>query len=199
MSKGARTREAIVQEAIKAASVEGFEGLSIGHLAGRMKMSKSGLFAHFGSKEELQKAVVDETTKLFMANVWSPAMRAPRGIARLEQIFERWVSWTYANPHMPGGCLLTALATEMDDKPGPVRDQLVEMQHEFMAMLARAAALGVQAGELRDDLDCRQFAFEMNGIVLSMHFHQRLLRDEEARARARAAFADLLARSRATH
>lgn len=126
-------------------------------------------------------------------------MRAPRGIARLEQIFERWVSWTYANPHMPGGCLLTALATEMDDKPGPVRDQLVEMQHEFMAMLARAAALGVQAGELRDDLDCRQFAFEMNGIVLSMHFHQRLLRDEEARARARAAFADLLARSRATH
>ncbi|WP_430396205.1 TetR/AcrR family transcriptional regulator [Ferrovibrio sp.] len=197
MSKGARTKETIVSEAMKAASVEGFNGLSIGGLATKLGMSKSGLFAHFGSKEELQKAVMDAATARFLEAVWKPARAAPRGLPRLRTMFSAWLEWTDSNPDLPGGCIITAAATEMDDKPGPVRDKLVTMQQEWLATLARSAELAVREGHFRDDLDCPQFAFELSGIVLSLSFYNRLLRDPQARGRAEAAFDDLVARAAA--
>jgi len=195
IGKGARTKETIVSEAMRVASVEGFAGLSIGDLARRLGMSKSGLFAHFGSMEELQKAVMDESARRFMNAVWQPAMTAPRGLPRIELIFKNWLHWMAVNPELPGGCLITTLSIEMDDKPGPVRDALAAMQSEWMATLARSAMLAIEQGHFREDLDCRRFAFEVDGIVLSLLMHQRLLRDKHALQMAIDSFRALIERS----
>jgi len=195
MSKGQQTRSTILTEAMRAASVEGFQGISIGMLAERLKMSKSGLFAHFGSKEELEKAVLDETAKRFMDAIWEPVRREPRGRPRIEALFRHWLDWTHRERALPGGCLFMALAAEMDDKPGPVRDQLAELQRQWQAMLARSAQIAVQEGHFRTDLDPRQFAFEMQAIMLGLNFYRRLLQDPAAIRRAEDAFAGLLQRS----
>lgn len=195
MSKGQQTRSTILSEAMRAASVEGFQGISIGMLAERLGMSKSGLFAHFGSKEELEKAVLDETAQRFMDAVWTPVMRAPRGRPRIEALFRHWLDWTQNNADLPGGCLFVALAAEIDDKVGPVRDQLADLQRQWQAMLARSAQIAVQEGHFRADLDPKQFAFEMQAIVLGLNFYRRLLRDPTALDRAATTFAELLARS----
>jgi AcrR family transcriptional regulator len=195
MSKGQQTRSTILSEAMRAASVEGFQGISIGMLADRLGMSKSGLFAHFGSKEELEKAVLDETAKRFMDAIWEPVRREPRGQPRVEALFHRWLDWTHREQALPGGCLFMALAAEIDDKPGPVRDQLADLQRQWQAMLARSAQIAVQEGHFRDDLDPRQFAFEMQSIMLGLNFYRRLLQDPAAIGRAEDAFAALLQRS----
>src|SRR3546814_6074298 len=164
-------------------------------LAERLGMSKSGLFAHFGSKEELEKAVVDETAKRFMDAIWAPVMREPRGRPRIEALFRRWLDWTQHNADLPGGCLFVALAAEIDDKVGPVRDQLADLQRQWQAMLARSAQIAIQEGHFRADLDPKQFAFEMQAIVLGLNFSRRLLQDPAAIRRAEDAFTGLLQRS----
>lgn len=199
MSKGLKTRTAILTEALRAASVEGFQGISIGMLADRLKMSKSGLFAHFGSKEELEKAVLDEAGQRFVAEVWAPARSAPRGRPRLEAVFRHWLDWSLNNDDLPGGCLFMTLAAEIDDKPGPVRDQLAEMQNQWQATLARSAQIAIQEGQFRPDLDPRQFAYDLQGIIMAMGYYRRLLRDKAAVERCEAAFADLLERAAPRH
>ena len=195
MSKGAETKEAIIREAIKTASVEGIEGLTIGNLASRLKMSKSGLFAHFGSKEALQEAVMETAAKRFLDAVWVPAKAEPRGLPRLRALYANWQRWMLHNPDLPGGCVLTSAATALDDKPGPVRDRLVSMQREWQATIAKAAELAVREGHFRADLDCEQFAFEMNGLLLNLTFHQRLLQNRHAAQRCTAAFNALVDRA----
>lgn len=195
MSKGRKTRSAILSEALSAVSTEGFQGISIGMLADRLKMSKSGLFAHFGSKEELEKAVLEEAGQRFMAAVWSPAKAFPRGRPRIEAIFRNWMDWSLHTDGMPGGCVFMKLSAEVDEKPGPVRDQLSEMQARWQATLARSAQIAIEEGHFRPDLDPRQFAYEMQGILMALKYYRRLLRDEKAVERSQQAFADLLARS----
>lgn len=197
MSKGADTKETIVREALRVASVEGIEGLTIGSLASRLKMSKSGLFAHFGSKEALQEAVMDTAVRGFLKAVWEPAKAAPRGLPRLRILYQNWQRWMLYNPDLPGGCVLTSAATALDDKPGPVRDRLVSMQREWQATIAKAAELAVREGHFSADLDCEQFAFELNGILLNLTFHQRLLHDNQATDRCAAAFEGLIQRAAA--
>ncbi len=197
MSKGQQTRSTILSEAMRTASVEGFQGISIGMLADRLGMSKSGLFAHFGSKEELEKAVLDETAKRFMDAIWTPVRREPRGRPRVEALFRHWLDWTQQNDQLPGGCLFVALAADLDDKPGPVRDQLADLQRQWDAMLVRSARIAMEEGHFRADLDPRQFAYEMQGIVLGLNFYRRLLQDPAAIRRAEDAFAALLERSAA--
>ena len=199
MSKGQQTRATILSEALRAASVEGFQGLSIGMLADRLKMSKSGLFAHFGSKEELEKAMLDEAAQRFMLTIWQPAMRAARGRPRIEVLFHEWLNWSLHNDDMPGGCLFVTLSAEYDDKPGPVRDHLAELQTQWQATLARSAQIAIQEGHFRSDLDPRQFAYELQGIFLSLTYFRRLLRDASAVERAEASFRGLLQRSAAPH
>jgi AcrR family transcriptional regulator len=199
MSKGQKTRSAILSEALSAASTEGFQGISIGMLADRLKMSKSGLFAHFGSKEELEKAVLEEAGQRFLAAVWAPARELPRGRPRIEAIFRNWLDWSLHKEDMPGGCVFMKLSAEIDDKPGPVRDQLTEMQGQWQATLARSAQIAIQEGHFRADLDPRQFAYEMQGILMALKYYRRLLRDEMAIERSKQAFADLLERSAARH
>lgn len=192
MPKGQKTRGRIVAQALKDASVVGLEGLSLGDVAEKVKMSKSGLFAHFGSKEELQLQVLAHAAERFREVVILPAFQAPRGVPRLRALFEQWIAWG-SDPSVPGGCVFTHAAVELDDKPGPVRDQLADWQRQWRDTLAKAASLAVDERHFRPDLDTQEFAFRMFGIILAYYHAGRLLADPDAGARARAAFDSLVA------
>ncbi|HUJ77167.1 MAG TPA: TetR/AcrR family transcriptional regulator [bacterium] len=196
MSKGESTRERIVSRALRWASRDGLTGLSIGGLAQDLGLSKSGLFAHFGSKEELQVEVLQAAASRFVDQVVRDAIRAPRGRPRVERMFENWLRWS-SLPELPGGCPMVAASTELDDHEGRARDELAGMEMQKLATLAKAARLAVAEGHFRPDLDCEQFAFEEIGILLAFHQAQRLHRHPQAEARARAAFSRLLADAQA--
>jgi AcrR family transcriptional regulator len=196
MSKGETTRAAILDDALSLASQVGLEGLSIGELAKRSAMSKSGLFAHFSSKENLQVEVLRVAAERFVETVIAPAIRKPRGEPRVKALFDNWLRWSKAD-FSPGGCVFIAASTELDDRPGPARDYLVESQSQVMAVMAKAARIAVEEGHFRADLDAEQFAYEMYSIYLAFHHFTRLLRSPQAERRARRAFAALLARSHA--
>jgi AcrR family transcriptional regulator len=196
MSKGDDTRERILDRAFRVATRDGLEGLSIGMLAGELGMSKSGLFAHFGSKEDLQIEVLRAAARRFEDFVWRPALKVARGEARLRKVLERWLLWVN-EPSMPGGCIFVAAAAELDDKDGRPRDFLVGEQKKLCAALAKAAHLGVEEGQFRRDLDCDQLAFDAYSLVFGYTFQRRLLRDPKAEVRARRAIDRLLASARA--
>ncbi len=193
VTKGDETRERILDRAIALAAVVGLEGLSIGDLARETGMSKSGLFAHFASKEELQLKIIETARERFGRDVFEPAVRATRGESRVRALFERWLAWERGRV---GGCPFVEASYELDDRPGPVRDALAAVQGEWVDILARAVQLAIDEGHFRDDLDPRQFAYEMYGIFLAYHLYHRLLDAEDAAERARAAFDRLLATSR---
>jgi AcrR family transcriptional regulator len=192
MGKGAETRERILDQAVRIASRDGLEGLTIGSLSSELGLSKSGLFAHFGSKDELQLQVLQAAVERFTETVIRPALTAPRGEPRIRSIFENWLAWSNA-PDMPGGCVLVAASTELDDRPGPQRDFLAQAFRSRAAFMAKAARLAVEAGHFRTDLDPEQFAFEVDSIVLGYHHALRLMRNPKADALARGSFERLLA------
>jgi AcrR family transcriptional regulator len=194
--KGERTRGAILDGALKLASELGLEGLTLGRLADELDLSKSGLFAHFASKENLQVQTLDRAAERFTEVVVRPAIATPAGEKRLRVLFERWLEWPRRVPQ-PGGCIFMAAAAELDDRPGPARDRLVELQRQWRATLARAVKRAQETGDFRRDLDPEQLAFELQGIGLAWHESGRLLRDPRALERARTAFERLLAGARA--
>lgn len=191
MGKGDTTREAILRHAVSLASRVGLSGLSIGRLAQELDLSKSGLFSHFHSKEALQIQVLEYGAARFVENVVKPALAAPRGIPRIEALFDRWLAWSHSEPSS-GGCFFVAMATDLDDRPGPSRDLLVRLQREWMGLLASLAAAAVREGQLRPDTDPEQFAQEMYGAMLAFHHASRLLDDPAAEERARRALAVLV-------
>jgi AcrR family transcriptional regulator len=191
MGKGEETRQAILDAALVLSSQVGISGLSIGMLAEKASMSKSGLFAHFGSKEELQIAVVRESQQRFVDTVVRPALKAPRGVARLHALFSNWLDWT-SRARLPGGCPLNAAANEFDDQPGPVRDAVEAGLNEGRRMLANAVRLAIETGDLRADTDVDQVVFEFTGIELVTMQNKRLFRDKDAHRRAVDAFERLL-------
>jgi AcrR family transcriptional regulator len=191
MAKGADTRDRILDQALQLASFDGFEGLTIGRLAAEVGLSKSGLFAHFRSKEELELAVLATATAKFAEVVIRPAFGAPRGEPRVRALFERWLSWE-RHQSVPGGCVFMALSVELDDRPGPARDELVVAQRRWLDTLAKSADLAVDAGHFRQNLDTRLFAFQLFGILSSYYHLKRLLRDETAEESARQSFEALL-------
>ena len=192
-TKGEDTRERILQRSVELAARVGFEGLSLGQLASEVDMSKSGLFAHFTSKEDLQIQSLRTARESYVEHVFVPAIRKPRGEQRLREIFQRWMEWERGVT--AGGCPFVVAAAEYDDRQGPVRDEIVAILGELIDALDKAAALAVEVGDFRSDLDTRQFAFEMHGIVLAYHQAFRLFRDENAGRRAHTAFEALLERS----
>ena len=194
-SKGESTRAAILRAAVEAASVEGVMGFSIGRLAARTGLSKSGLFAHFGSKEALQRAVLEQAAEDFRRAVILPSLRAASGLERLRALFEHWLAWA-ASDALAGGCPLFGASIELDDKPGELRDYLVTRQRAWLDCIAAAAERAVKEGDLRADLDTQQFAFEFHGTALAVHCAHRLLDDPRAKARADAAFDRLVASAR---
>jgi AcrR family transcriptional regulator len=195
MRKGEATRERILESALELASTEGLIGLSIGRLADRNGMSKSGLFAHFGSKEGLQLDVLDLATAKFRESVFTPALRADRGEPRLRALFTHWMEWA-DHQSLPGGCLLTAAAVELDDQPGAARDALVDAQRQWAETLARAVRIAIEERHFRPDVDPHLFAFQLHSILLGYHHARRLLRDPDAAHRARDAFEALIASAR---
>ncbi len=189
MSKGEATRGVILDEAGRLARRVGLGGLTIGSLATQTGMSKSGLFAHFGSKESLQLQVLAYSTERFTDEVIRPALKAPRGEPRLRDLFERWLEWDSAE----GGCPLVAASFELDDQPGPARDLLVRSQRDWADTIAMVFTGGITEGHFRSDADPRQFAQDVQGVMLAYHLTSRLLGDTGATERARHALDALLA------
>jgi AcrR family transcriptional regulator len=194
VSKGEETRQAILAKAFSLATVSGVSGLSIGRLAEETGLSKSGLFAHFGSKEALEVAVVEEASRQFIQEVLVPALREPRGEPRLRALFERWMMWGAR----PGGCFFVGASTELDDRPGPPRDALVRAQKDWVDELAKATRIAVSEGHFHAKVDPDQFAFELYSIMLGAHLFTRFLREPGTSGRTAEAFERLVAAARST-
>ena len=195
MSKGQQTKTAILDEAVGIASQIGFNALSIGQLADSTGMSKSGLFAHFKSKETLQLETLQRAQDRFNDLVIRPALSAPRGIKRVQTLFDRWLDWE--TDALTGGCIFVAATIEFDDQPGPMRDAVVRCQQDWLEFVATVAGTAVSEGDFRADLDIEQFAFQLQVLMLGYHHAGRLMRDPQARNHTRRALDQLLASSSA--
>jgi AcrR family transcriptional regulator len=192
-TKGERTRAAILEAGFRIVSAAGLEGLTIGTLAAATGMSKSGLFAHFGSREDLLLAVLGLGQEEFVRLVVNPALSKPRGLPRLRALFTHWIDWT-ESADLPGGCPMIGGATEFDDKPGPVRDALAAGQTAWIATLNRAVRQAIEQRQLAPDTDAEQISFELFGLALVVHHHRRLLGYDKARQRALEALEAVLER-----
>ena len=194
-TKGEETRSQILSAAVEQASSSGFESLTIGSLAERTGMSKSGLFAHFGSKLDLQIAALDEAARQFTEAVFLPSLKAPRGEKRLRALFENWITWPQ-RAKLPGGCPIDAATREYDHQPGPMRDAVLERQRLLDRELTKAVQLAVDAGEFDAATDASQVAFEFLAIILIFYRSESVLGMDEALKRARKAFERLLEQNR---
>jgi AcrR family transcriptional regulator len=190
LHKGQQTKAAIVEAALGLATQIGLEGLSIGALAEVTQMSKSGVFAHFGSREELQISVVREYHRRFEQDVFYPAMQEARGLPRLRALFRNWMHRT--SLEIDSGCLFISGAVEFDDRPGPVRDALIGSVNSWLDAMHRAIAQAREEGHLRADIDEQQVAFEIHGLILALHYEARFLKSPGSLARANAGFDNIL-------
>ena len=190
MGKGEQTRLTVLMEAADVASRQGLTALTIGDLATRTRLSKSGLFAHFQSKEALQLAVLAYARDKFTDEVIRPATRAPRGEPRVRALFEHWLE---VSRHSNAECLFVSASAEFDDQPGPVRDQLVRDHRDYGESVAQMFRTGIAEGDFRPDADAEQFAHELHGIMLGFFHAHRLLDDPRAEERTRRTFETVLA------
>ncbi len=193
MSKGAQTRKAILDHALGVAATLGLESITIGSLASALGMSKSGLFAHFRSKEQLQLQVLTEAVDRFVANVVVPALKLPRGEPRVRALFARWLDFSRSQP---GGCVIYSASSELDDRPGALRTFLQAAHREWARTITRAARISIDERHFRADLDVDQFSFELSSIALGFLHASQLLNDVDAHERASHAFEHLLVRAR---
>ena len=194
-TKGPATRDRIVEAALRVASVDGLEGISLGRVAADVGMSKSGLFAHFDSKEQLQVDVIEAAAAKFGDVVVKPALAQPRGEPRLRSLFDHWLTWE-RHESLPGGCVFMHASVELDDHPGPARTALVASQRQWLATIARAVRLAIAEGHFRADVDAEQFAFLTYGLVLGFYHARRLLEDPQAESRVRRAFDEMVRQAR---
>ncbi len=192
-AKGQQTKAVIIDAALGLAAQIGLEGLSIGALAEVTQMSKSGVFAHFGSREELQISVVREYHQRFEQEVFFPALKQPRGLPRLRAMFANWMKRTSAE--IDSGCIYISGAVEFDDRTGPVRDALADSVNTWLAAMYRAVVQAKAEGHLRADADEKQIAFEIHALILALHYEARFLRSPESLERANIGFDNILARS----
>ena len=191
-AKGEQTRAGIVDVALAMAARVGLEGLSIGTLADAVGKSKSGVFAHFGSREDLQIAVVREYYRRFEAEVFQPAMREPRGLPRVRALFENWMRHTSAE--LDSGCIFISGAIEFDDRPGPVRDALAEAVDAWIDAMTRAVAQACEEKHLDAGADPSQIAFEIHALILALHYEARFMRRPGSLGRAQQGFVNILQR-----
>jgi len=192
LQKGQQTKAAIVDAALGLATQIGLEGLSIGALAEVMQMSKSGVFAHFGSREELQISVVREYHTRFEEEVFYPALGVPRGLPRLRSLFGNWMKRT--SVEIDSGCLYISGAVEFDDRPGPVRDALASSVNTWLSAMRRAIEMSIQEGHLYAQTDAAQMAFEVHAMILALHYEARFLRSPDSVQRALTAFESIVLR-----
>ncbi len=192
MQKGQQTKLAIVEAAMGLSTQIGLEGLSIGVVAEVTQMSKSGVFAHFGSREELQISVIREYFSRFEQEVFYPALHAPRGLPRVEALFANWMKRVAVEIH--SGCIFISGAVEFDDRPGPVRDALATSVQTWLNAMLRAVVIAKECGHLKPGADEQQMAFEIHGLILALHYEARFLKNPGSIARANQGFANILAR-----
>ena len=195
MRKGEATRQAILEHAVGLARQVGLQGLTIGRLADDLSLSKSGLFAHFRSKESLQLQVLQAAAERFIDVVVRPALKIGRGEPRLRALFDGWLAWKDPQ-HSPRGCVFVQTAAELDDQEGVVRDRLVQMQRDWLDVIATSARGAVREGQFRSDVDVDQFAHDFQSVLLGYHHATQLLRDPRAEHRARAALDALISAAR---
>jgi len=197
MRKGQLTHQAILDESVQLASRLGLLGLSVGGLADEVEMSKSGLFAHFRSKEQLQLETLGHARRLFIDVVVRPTSSVPDGEQRLRALVDRWLVW--ADESLGGGCLFVAAAVELDDRPGPLRDALVTSERDWRGLLRSVVQSAVDAGEFSAELDPDQFSYELHALMLAYHHSSRLLTSrEEAAQRTRSGLERLISAARRT-
>ena len=192
LQKGQQTKAVIVDASLGLATHIGLEGLSIGALADVTGMSKSGVFAHFGSREELQISVIREYHNRFEQEVFYPAMSSPRGVARLRAMFDNWMKRT--SIEIDSGCIYISGAVEFDDRPGPVRDALATSVMTWHGALKRTITMAKSIGELQPDVDEDQMLFEIHGLILALHYEARFLKNPGSIDRANRGFDNILAR-----
>jgi len=193
---GRATRDRILDAGLDLLSASGFAGVTIGILAGQVGMSKSGLFAHFKSKEDIDIALLEQMVEVAHKNVVVPAMRAQQGLSRLTALVDNWFGWS-TKAGLLGGCPAAAGMFELDDVEGPVREKLLELEKQWNEMLKQFIAESIATGDLRQDLDIDQFIWELMGFYLNHHASRRFMRNRDANMRARKAFQGLIDRSRA--
>jgi AcrR family transcriptional regulator len=194
---GRETREQILRRAMDTASVKGLSGLSIGDLAGQLGMSKSGLFRHFGAKEQLQLATVDAALGVFEREVATPAMAASPGLDRLQVLMHAWIGYLERDV-FPGGCFFAAASADVDSQPGPVRDRIAEIGGAAIDAMMTEVQAAQRLGQLREDIDPRQLAFELHAYAMEANWSRLLLDDDGAGGRARTAIDAALARAATT-
>ncbi|MDD2713422.1 MAG: TetR/AcrR family transcriptional regulator [Simplicispira sp.] len=192
LQKGQQTKAAIIDAALGLATHIGLEGLSIGALADVTGMSKSGVFAHFGSREELQISVIHEYHARFEQEVFYPAMACERGVARLRALFGNWMQ--RSSVEIDSGCIYISGAVEFDERTGPVRDALARSVMTWHGAMKRAIVQAKERGELRADVDPDQMLFEIHGLILALHYEARFLKNPGSLARAITGFNNILAR-----
>ena len=183
-ARGLRTRDAILRRAVDIASVEGLEGLTVGRLAQELNMSKSGLFAHFGSKEDLQLATVESARRLFIDEISRPAMSAPKGMPRLLNLLNLWLGHVERRL-FEGGCFFTAASFEFDDRSGPVRDRVAAIMHEWVATLGRAVQEAQNVGHIQAQANVHLLTHEIQSLAIGAFWSFQLLDEKHAYARAR--------------
>ena len=192
LQKGQQTKQAIVDAALSLATQIGLEGLSIGVLAEVMRMSKSGVFAHFGSREELQISVIREYFQRFEQEIFAPAMQQGRGLPRLQALFDNWMKRVAVE--IQSGCIFISGAVEFDDRIGPVHDALASSVKTWLKAVLRAVVQAKESGHLLADADELQIAFEIHGLILALHYEARFLKRPGSIDRAIQGFANILAR-----
>lgn len=192
MSKGLKTKELILKEAFAKAGEVGLSGLTIGDLSSTLGMSKSGLFAHFQSKENLEVAVLDWTRAKFARTVLGPALKHPRGEPRLRAFFDNWITWIETETIGKGGCLIVGASIEYDDRPGVVRDSLLSLHQELQNSITRMVHACIEEGHFSAEVDPEQFAFELYSLILGFHHFSRMLGDEKSLQRLRQSFETLM-------
>ena len=190
MTKGDDKKTSILDAGLDMASQLGLEGVSIGALAKANKMSKSGLFAHFQSKENLQIELLIHAGRLFAESVVIPALRIEAGIPRIRALVDNWDNWA---AKLTGGCIFVSASTEFSDRPGRVRDYLIKQQEDWIECLSRIGESAIKVGVFPEDVDCRQFAFDLYSLMLGFHFYEKLLQDTETKTYQEQALNRLLA------
>lgn len=196
-ASGRQTREQILRAAMDTASVTGLSGLSIGVLADQLGMSKSGLFRHFGAKERLQLAAVEAAAGIFERDVYHPALSAEPGLDRLRALMSHWIRYLEGDT-FPGGCFFAAASADMDSRPGPVRDRVAEVVGAGIAAIVAEIEMAKKLGQLHDDVDPRQLAFQLHAYAMEVNWARKLLDDQSAGDRGRAAIDSALTIAGAT-
>ena len=192
--EAAKTRAAIIDQAVQTASIEGLEGVTIGRLADDLGMSKAGVIGHFGDKVTLQRAAFHQAQKIFTADVWDRAQGKPRGLPRLSAVCDAWIKHITNSP-FPGGCFMCTVATEWDAREGDIHDEVRDSWRRWLRVLAREAEIARDAGDLPGDTDPEQVAFELNAIAMALNQSQQLFQDRRGPARARRAVGRVLGQS----